>query len=139
MGSWKRMVVLTLASSALGVAVAGGPVAAQQRPCMDDLKKLCPNVKQGSGEALKCLQEHKDSLSEPCKKRLAKAEARGPKSGKTRDVCKSDIEKFCKDVQHGQGRMKECLQQHESDLSSDCKTALAAKRAKKTPGGSKSE
>jgi hypothetical protein len=35
-------------------------------------------------------------------------------------VCRADIEKFCKDVQPGHGRMAKCLKQHEAELSPAC-------------------
>jgi Golgi apparatus protein 1 len=35
--------------------------------------------------------------------------------------CRADVERFCAGVQPGQGRIVECLQQHESDLSAACK------------------
>jgi len=34
--------------------------------------------------------------------------------------CQADIEKFCKDVQVGGGRMRQCMQEHQKDLSSEC-------------------
>lgn len=35
--------------------------------------------------------------------------------------CKADIEKFCKDVKPGEGRIIACLKAHEAELSTDCK------------------
>ena len=35
--------------------------------------------------------------------------------------CRADIEKFCSDVKPGGGRMVECLRQHQSALSPECK------------------
>jgi hypothetical protein len=35
-------------------------------------------------------------------------------------ACKADIEKFCKDVQPGQGRIIAYLKQHQAELSADC-------------------
>lgn len=35
--------------------------------------------------------------------------------------CKADIEKFCKDVQPGEGRIVKCLKEHEAELSVECK------------------
>jgi len=34
--------------------------------------------------------------------------------------CKSDIEKLCKDVQPGEGRVMKCLNDHEAELSAEC-------------------
>jgi hypothetical protein len=35
-------------------------------------------------------------------------------------ACNADIEKFCKDVQPGQGRIITYLKQHQAELSADC-------------------
>jgi hypothetical protein len=35
--------------------------------------------------------------------------------------CKQDIQKFCKDVKPGGGRLIECLKTHENELSAACK------------------
>lgn len=36
--------------------------------------------------------------------------------------CKQDVEKFCSDVEPGQGRLVRCLRQHKDQLSDACKT-----------------
>jgi len=136
MRSWKRMLPLALASGAVAFVLSATPAPAQQRPCMDDLKKLCPDAKPGTQDALKCLQSHEGQLSDACKARVARGKARMEKGGKTREACKGDVEKFCKDTTHGGGKVRDCLQQHEADLSSDCKAALTAKLNKqKAQGG----
>jgi len=46
--------------------------------------------------------------------------------------CTQDIKKFCKDVKPGGGRIVQCLKQHESELSQQCKdyqTGLKEKAA----------
>jgi hypothetical protein len=35
--------------------------------------------------------------------------------------CKADVEKFCKDVKHGEGRIMKCLKEHDAELSEACK------------------
>ena len=37
------------------------------------------------------------------------------------DACSKDVDKFCKDVRPGGGRIQTCLKQHEKELSGDCK------------------
>jgi hypothetical protein len=132
------MLLLTLASGAVAFVVSASPCAAQQRPCMDDLKKFCPDAKPGTPDALKCLQSHEGQLSDACKTRMERGKARMEKGSKTREACKGDVEKLCKDAPRGGGKVRECLQQHQADLSADCKTALAAKAGKQKaqqPGG----
>src|SRR5262245_45126790 len=38
--------------------------------------------------------------------------------------CSGDIDKFCKDVQVGEGRTLKCLREHEAELSGPCKAQL---------------
>lgn len=43
-------------------------------------------------------------------------------------ACRPDIEKFCKDLQPGGGRIASCLRDHANELSAGCKAAAAAAR-----------
>jgi hypothetical protein len=45
-------------------------------------------------------------------------------------LCQADVEKFCKDVQPGQGRILQCMKQHEAELSIACKNHIAEAREK---------
>jgi Cysteine rich repeat len=38
--------------------------------------------------------------------------------------CADDVQKFCKDVQPGAGRIAKCLKEHEADLSRACKRQM---------------
>lgn len=44
--------------------------------------------------------------------------------------CKDDIEKFCKDVKPGQGRILTCMREHENELSPVRKDHVLATREK---------
>jgi len=46
--------------------------------------------------------------------------------------CKADTEKFCKDVEPGEGRILACLKSHENELSQACKEARTAGKEKVT-------
>jgi hypothetical protein len=45
-------------------------------------------------------------------------------------ACAEDVQKFCKDVQRGQGRVRACLKQHENELSDACKRQISAARTR---------
>jgi hypothetical protein len=40
------------------------------------------------------------------------------------DACKADVKQHCASAKPGGGRVVACLQQHEADLSPNCKTQL---------------
>lgn len=43
-------------------------------------------------------------------------------------ACKADVEKFCKDIKPGKGRIWSCLKSNEAGLSQVCKDQMAQKR-----------
>lgn len=49
---------------------AGKRLEACEQACCDDVKKFCKDVRQGSGRIAKCLREHANELSAPCKEKL---------------------------------------------------------------------
>jgi hypothetical protein len=44
-----------------------------------------------------------------------------PAEAQTKNPCAGDVVKYCKDVTPGGGRLVQCLKQHESELSPECK------------------
>jgi len=60
---------LILPSASFAEAQAGQPSLADLRAaCADDAQRLCAGVQPGGGRVVACLKEHKDSLSDRCKK-----------------------------------------------------------------------
>jgi hypothetical protein len=92
---------------------------AQQGPCSADLEKFCKDVKPGGGRIIACLKQHEAEVSEACKKAQGTAQARMHSQGPG-PACRADLEKFCKDVQPGGGRLMKCLSEHQSELSPEC-------------------
>jgi hypothetical protein len=54
------------------LASMGGAAFAEERPCMADAARLCPEVEPGAGQ-LACLKEHKEELSPACKQKVLQA------------------------------------------------------------------
>jgi soluble cytochrome b562 len=42
----------------------------------------------------------------------------------TKGACKADVEKLCKDVQPGEGRLLTCLEEHKAKVSPKCQSNL---------------
>ena len=121
----KRIVLVTVIAVVVGCWGLRSIASAQQGPCADDTKKFCKDVKPGGGRIIKCLEEHKSELSDACKKHLESGQSRIQGREHLQQAgaaCKSDIDKFCKDIAPGGGRIMKCLKEHQAELSDACKT-----------------
>ncbi len=116
----RRITTIVLGSVLVGW-LALSAAAADKRPCADDAEKFCKDVKPGGGRIVKCLEGHQSELSEACKKQL---EAGGARIKAAHDACKGDLEKWCKDVRPGGGRIVKCLNDHQGELSAECKKQM---------------
>lgn len=54
----------------------------------------------------------------------APALAQGDGTGPVAEACKADIEKFCAGIEHGEGKVRACLEEHKDEVSEACKKAL---------------
>jgi hypothetical protein len=112
------VMVLTLAVFG-GTQISQAQDAGKDNPCAADVAKLC---KGGESSPAKCLKDHQKELSQGCKGFLASMHGQ---MQSFKEGCKSDIAKFCKDVKSGDGKVLDCLKQHEAELSGTCKPYLA--------------
>jgi len=85
--------------------------------CKADVEKFCKDIKPGGGRIWACLKSNGDPLSQECANHLA---LEREKSREFRQACKSDVEKFCKGIERGKGRIASCLKSHEAELSNAC-------------------
>jgi hypothetical protein len=105
----------------------------QQRPCHDDIQRLCKDLK--GAELGACLHQHADDLSPACKARIADVKELVRKRGEElKKACNTELQKFCKSVKQGPFRMMQCLREHEADLSSGCKAEVDKRPARPAPG-----
>jgi hypothetical protein len=97
-------------------------------PCVDDAAKLCKGVEKGEGRIAKCLKEHEKELSSACKANIGKMKE---EVREAKEACEGDAKKLCKDAKPGEGRILQCLKQHESELSTGCKEKIEHPRGNK--------
>jgi len=123
---------ISLTTLALACAVAWQPPVAQAQggACAADVKKFCADVKPGEDRVRSCLASHRAELSEPCRKALDAGGFAKPKQRPQRP-CAADVERFCKDVHPGEGRVLKCLDAHAAELSAACMAHRAKVAARK--------
>jgi hypothetical protein len=106
-------------------APAAAPAQARQGPCYEDIQKFCKDVKPGGGRVSACLEKNLAELSPGCSsfQQLTKE-----RIAKFIQACDADIEKLCKDVDPGSGRVAACLKAKQAELSPACKAEFQASR-----------
>ena len=96
--------------------------------CESDTELLCPGLPLNSRKSFMCLMAYENNLSMSCKVGIVEAamtlEAGMMAIDHSIKACEADADKFCLDVQPGEGRIVGCLKQNESKLASQCVTAL---------------
>jgi len=102
--------------------------APRQSACTADIEKFCGGVERGQGRYRECLRQHESELSPACKEHVqGRGANRGAGRSRWQASCSAELDKFCKDVQAGQGRVRQCLVDHEAELGESCKAAIQAR------------
>lgn len=126
-----RAVVTLVALVAVLFLLSGGstrPIFAEEpRPCSEDIASFCKDVKPGGGRIISCLKKHEGELSPVCKDKLREVQKR---IDEAKQACATDIEKFCKGIEPGEGRIARCLEEHAPELSSSCAEKMDLLKAK---------
>jgi Cysteine rich repeat len=118
-----RLLAMIIALAALVFWIGTSVYAEISPPCAEEIAKFCKDIQPCKGLLMDCLKEHENELSSTCK---AKVEEVNKRFEKAQQACAEDIQKFCKDIQPGGGRIAKCLKEHACDLSSACKEKCAA-------------
>ncbi len=117
-----------------GILLLGTPVMAQQglvetvvTGCKAELEKYCSNVTPGEGRLLACLYAYEDKLSGRCEYALYDAAVQLERAvaalSYVANECSSDLKLYCKGVAAGEGRLLQCLQKNDAQVSQRCKQA----------------
>ena len=95
--------------------------------CKAELEKYCKNVTPGEGRVLACLYAYSDKLSGKCEYALYDAAVQLERAvaalSYVVNECSSDLQKYCGNVQAGEGRLLECLMKNDAGVSGRCKQA----------------
>jgi len=110
----------------LGLALFVTATARAEDPCNADAKQFCAAVELGSGRVHDCLRENKDRLSVACRDRMAADDLKARKLvAEFGKACQRDTEALCAGLLPGGGRIIECLDEHQMDLSSSCRSEVS--------------
>lgn len=137
------MRIILVAAAALGLTAAAfaqtttPPAGDTRGACRAEVQALCGAVQSQGREAMRaCLQEKRSQLSPACQEAAANAKGKAKakrKSGEgaRSNACAADVERLCNGVQPGEGRIMQCLEQNQSQLSQQCSDGMAKAKAKK--------
>lgn len=95
--------------------------------CKAEIEKYCSNVTPGDGRVLACLYAYGDKLSGRCEYALYDAAVQLERAvaalSYAANECSADLRKYCASVEAGEGRLLECLQKNDAQVSNRCKQA----------------
>lgn len=96
--------------------------------CKAELETYCKDVTPGDGRILACLYAHGDKLSGKCEYALYDAAAQLERAvaalAYVVNECADDLDQYCSAVAAGEGRLLECIEKNDKNVSSRCKDAM---------------
>jgi hypothetical protein len=114
-----------LADKLSGAAIA---VNIEVPSCEADAAILCPGLPLNSQKSFMCLMAYEDNLSLDCQLGIVEAAIALEMGMMAIDysikACEADADKYCLDVEAGEGRIVSCLRENEAKLNKECTSAL---------------
>ena len=96
--------------------------------CQPEIEAYCSQVTLGEGRLLACFYAHEDKLSGRCEYALyegaAQLEQFAAAVTHLAVECMDDLEKYCAQVEHGEGRVATCLLEHKAEVTEACRQAM---------------
>ena len=97
--------------------------------CQKELESFCSTVTPGRGRIAACLLAHNDKLSEQCEGAfevgLVQLSMILSTVSYVVEHCSDDLDKHCKGVVIGGGRIQKCLSKNRDKLEQKCQTAFS--------------
>lgn len=116
---------------AVSVTTLGGPaVPADSRArqiaevkCEAEVQQYCPDSLTGDGRR-RCVAQSTIRLNPVCQQIVRQRLVRWREAEAYKLACVDDVKRVCPTVRLGDGRILQCLQEHEQDLSEECYQSL---------------
>jgi hypothetical protein len=103
-------------------------ITASVQGCDEDIKKHCDGLGDNADKVFMCLAAYEEHLTQVCKQGILEAALSVKMGSAALDysirACEADADKYCLDVQPGEGRMIGCIKANESEVSEACISAL---------------
>jgi hypothetical protein len=141
--------LVLMAASAQSQQPSQAQIGAIRQSCRSDYSANCAGVPTGGQAALACLQQHQAQLSPACREAVgavgggasgaaagAGARTTPPPASRAapggaeimREECGPDVQRVCRGVLPGRGRIIACLADNRESLSQGCRQALMSMR-----------
>jgi hypothetical protein len=91
--------------------------------CEAEVQQYCPDSLTGE-DRRRCVAQSLKRLDTPCQQIVRQRLVRLRETEKYKLACIEDVRRVCLTVQPGDGRILQCLQEHEQDLSEGCFQSL---------------
>jgi len=105
-----------------------GVVETVANGCKVEIEKYCTQVTPGEGRVLACLYAHGDKLSAKCEFALYDAAVQLERAVAAltyvANECDADLDKYCGAIAPGEGRLLDCLEKYDKQVSKRCKNAI---------------
>jgi hypothetical protein len=131
-GAASILIALASPASAQGMGPGGGMGGMRMgmwqalvgKLCVKDIETHCKGAGQGPDQRT-CLEGKSKDLSENCRLALeSTGPDRGRGTGPVATLCMNEIAKFCPEVEHAFGQVRNCLNAHGGELGEACTIAL---------------
>lgn len=118
-------------ADSLSVATLGGLSVPRDRrakeiaevKCEAEVQRYCPDSLEGENRR-RCVVQRLKRLDAPCQQIVQQRLVRWREAESYKHACIEDMKRVCPTVQPGDGRILQCLQEHEQDLSEVCYQSL---------------
>jgi len=91
--------------------------------CEAEVQQYCPDSLTGE-DRRRCVLQRLKRLDVPCRQIVRQRLVRWKEAEGYKLACIEDVKRVCLTVQPGDGRILQCLQEHEQDLSEACYQSL---------------
>jgi hypothetical protein len=97
---------------------------ASRLKCEAEIEQLCPDSLDGS-DRTRCLKRRAKQLPLPCQSQVEERFVKWKEDrSRLMAACDEDVRRFCRAVKPGSGKILQCLQSHDQEVSDRCYQAL---------------